>query len=281
MEIKFHSSNGNWFDRGIENVRAFVYENYCIEPHDHDFYEINIVLHGSGKHVIEGNEISVSKGDVFVIPPQTVHSYYDTDWLDVYHILIHNDYMMNNREEAQKIPGFLEFTEIEPFLRTSASSSMILHLSQNKLQELISELSLIEDGGAYDTQELAPLKMHTALKIIYSLSYALYQQLNNDQKKSQNKYEYAIIMVLEFIHKNYAEKITVDTLYKMTYLSRSTFLRSFMQICSCTPMEYLNRYRCKKAKELLEAGGYSKTEIAHRCGFYDLSHMERNFKKYK
>ena len=280
MEIKFHSSNANWFDRGIENVRAFVYENYSIEPHDHDFYEMNIVLSGSGKHVIEGREVSVGKGDVFVIPPKTVHSYYDTLELDVYHVLIHKDFMLKNREEAQKIPGFLQFTEIEPFLRANAAASMILHLSQKKLMELKSELSLIEDGGSYDTKELLPIKMHTALKIIYSLSYALYQQLNNEQEISKNKYEYAIIRTLEYIHKNYPEKITLEMLCKMTYLSRSTFLRSFGQICSSTPMEYLNRYRCKKAKELLDTDLYSKTEIAHRCGFYDLSHMERILKKY-
>ena len=46
-----------------------------------------------------------------------------------------------------------------------------------------------------------------------------------------------------------------------------------------SPIEYLNQYRCKKAAEQLIVSRYTKTEIAHSCGFYDLSHMERMLKK--
>ena len=56
---------------------------------------------------------------------------------------------------------------------------------------------------------------------------------------------------------------------------KTTFLRSFGAICGCTPMQYITRYRCRRARELLASGEYSKTEIAVMCGFYDLSHMER------
>jgi len=30
--------------------------------------------------------------------------------------------------------------------------------------------------------------------------------------------------------------------------------------------------------ELMERGGISKTEAAHICGYYDLSHMERSLR---
>jgi len=58
-------------------------------------------------------------------------------------------------------------------------------------------------------------------------------------------------------------------------------LRSFKSICGMSPIEYLNNYRCKKAIEQLDSFNCSKTEIAHNCGFYDLSHMERMLKKYR
>ena len=81
------------------------------------------------------------------------------------------------------------------------------------------------------------------------------------------------------MHKNYSEKITLDKLCKKTYLSRSTLLRNFYDICGCMPIEYLNNYRCKCAVEMLENHPeLSKTQIAHNCGFYDLSHMNRMLK---
>jgi len=94
----------------------------------------------------------------------------------------------------------------------------------------------------------------------------------------EKKYEMQIIRVLEYIHKNYSEKITIESLCRMAFLSRSTFLRSFKAVCGMSPIEYLNNYRCKKAFELFNSNDYSKTEIAHSCGFYDLSHMERMLK---
>ena len=280
-EIKHHADSKGNFPRAWEHVRAFIYTDYSYSAHDHEFYEMNVVLKGGGVHMIENALFNVKAGDVFMIPPSTVHAYYDTKGLDVYHVLFHPDFIKENINEAIGVQGYLQFVEIEPFLRQNAPEAMFLHLNQNVLTELRKELDLISDDGIFGGEKYLPIKKHTALKILYCLSDLLYRQLNNEQKPLKNKYDHLILDVLEYIHKNYAEKINIEQLCKMTFLSRSTFLRSFMQICSCTPLEYLNKYRTKKAKELLETGEYSKTEIAHRCGFYDLSHMERIFKKYK
>ena len=277
---KFRSYADHCFKNSDQSVRAFLYSDYYIEPHDHDFYEMNVVFRGEGTHLIEGSRLLVRTGDVFVIPPNTVHAYCDTRDLDVFHVLFRNSFVAENREEAVGMPGFLQLVEIEPFLRKSFSSPFFLHLSASKLSKLRDELSLIQDGGEFDRDELEPLKNHTAWKIIYQLSYQLFRQLETKGDETE-KYESNIIKALEHIHQHYGEKITVDSLCKTVFLSRSTFLRNFSSICGCTPVAYLNSYRAKKALEMIEAGGFSKTETAHACGFYDLSHMERVLKNNK
>ncbi len=279
-EIKHHADSKGNFPREWEFVRAFIYTDYSYPEHDHEFYEMNVVLKGSGVHMIENARINVKAGDVFMIPPSTIHAYYDTKHLDVYHVLFHPDFILANNKEALSIHGYLQFVEIEPFLRQNASDAMFLHLTQAELNSLKSELDMISDDGPFGGQDYLPIKMHTALKILYYLSVLFYRQLNTGQKILKNKYEHLILDVLEYIHKNYSEKITVEQLCNMTYLSRSTFLRNFYDLCACTPMVYLNKYRCKKATEMISLGEYSKTEIAQSCGFYDLSHMERFLKKY-
>ncbi len=279
MDIKFHSDSKKLFRDNKEKVRAFLYSDYQIESHNHDFYEINIVLGGEGIHQIEDTRIFVKMGDVFVIPPKIIHSYYNTKNLDVYHILLHKDFIGGNKSEAVQIPGFVELTEIEPFLRKHFSTKMFLHLSALRLEQLKSELSFIQDDGEFDTEMLIPLKIHTTWKIIYWLSDLLFKQINSDKKKKLSKYEFAIIRALEYMHKNYGEKITIELLCHQVFLSRSTFLKNFREVCDCTPMQYLNSYRCKKALEIMENTNLSKTKIAHDCGFYDLSHMERMMKK--
>jgi CheY-like chemotaxis protein len=44
--------------------------------------------------------------------------------------------------------------------------------------------------------------------------------------------------------------------------------------------EILEAENGQKALELFETLKYTKTEIAHLCGFYDYSHMERGLKRY-
>lgn len=273
MESRFNCPED--FLQENQLLRAFLYTDYEIEPHHHDLYEINIVWKGTGIHQIENASFRVKTGDVFVIPPKIVHSYYNTENLDVYHILFRRKFITDNKKEAIKVDGFLQLTEIEPFLRSSFSRAKFLHLSQNELLQLKSDLTFIEDGKFTD-QNLNPLKYHTAWKILYWLSFLLCRQLHAKEKKSGHENE--ILHALELIHQHFGEKITIDFLCKQTFLSRSTFLRSFQNICGCSPIDYLNRYRKEQASEMIEQGTLSKTEIAHLCGFYDLSHMERMLK---
>ena len=277
MDIKFHCGLEGNFPHKWQTVRAFLYSDYSVSPHNHDFYEMNIVLGGTGIHRIGNACFDVKAGDVFVIPPMTVHAYNDTCDLDVYHILLRKEFILENHSEAAEVPGFLQLVEIEPFLRQNFTGEMFLHLSGSQLMQLKNDLSFIEEGRVFDTEPLAPLKNHTTWKILYWFSELLFLQMQ--KKDEKNKYDMEIVKILEFIHQNYESKITIDLLCQKSFLSRSTFLRSFQSMCRCTPMEYVNRYRCKKAVELMGNTHLSKTEIAHNCGFYDLSHMERTIKQ--
>lgn len=276
MELKFHSCAEGLFGSG-EKVRAFLYTDYEIEPHDHDFYEMNIVFRGEGIHRIEDATFKVSAGDVFMIPPDIIHAYYNTNNLDVFHIVMRKKFILDNQKEAVEVPGFLQFTEIEPFLRSHFPKEMFLQISDFDLIKLKSDLNLIDDSASAQISE--PLKEHIVWKILYQSSEALYEQINFKQKNVRAEHDKSILSILEYIHKNYDEKITIDTLCKKEYISRSTLLRKFHDMCGCSPTQYINEYRCKKALELLENKELSKTQVAHNCGFYDLSHMERILKK--
>ena len=279
MNIKFHCDEATNFKRHNSFVRAFSYLEYSIEPHTHDFYEMNIVLSGHGIHQIESSVFEARIGDVFVIPPMTSHAYYNTEHLEVYHILLKKDFVRNNQDEAITIPGFLQLMEIEPFLRQNCSESMFLHLNPAELSEIKAEFKFIEENGPFDQEAFSSLHRHTTWKLLYHLSYLLYKQNNGKKMPVSTKYRQEILDTLEYLHQNFSEKITIDGLAERVYLSRSTFIRSFQVFCGCSPIQYLTKYRTKKATELLGNSTRSKTEIAHLCGFYDLSHMEKSIKQ--
>lgn len=278
--IAFHCSEKENFSDGY-SASAFTYTDYSIALHTHDFYEINIVLGGTGTHRISSGSFEVVAGDVFVIPPSVAHAYIDTTNLEVYHVLLKKSFIDENREETEKVDGFLAFTEIEPLLRSNFSESLFLHLNSLQSEQVKNDILILDNNGSYPWEKYSLMKYHTVWKMLYWFSALLSEQLKNEKNPSNEKYKMQIISALEYIHKNYSEKITVDTLCKITYLSRSTFQRSFKEICGVPPMEYLNKYRCERAMKLSETSSASKTEIAHSCGFYDLSHMERMIAKFK
>ena len=281
MNIKFHCDEASNFRRHNCFVRAFTYTEYSIEPHTHDFYEMNIVVGGHGTHQIESSVFDAKIGDVFVIPPMTSHAYYNTEHLEVYQILMKKDFVRSNQDEAVTMPGFLQLMEIEPFLRQNCSESMFLHLNPTELSEIKAEFKFIEKNGAFDQEAFSSLHRHTTWKILYYLSYLLHKQNDGEKRAVPTKYRQQILDTLEYLHQHFSQKIIIDRLADRVYLSRSTFIRSFQAFCGCSPIQYLTRFRTKKAMELLNNATMSKTEIAHTCGFYDLSHMEKSIKGFE
>ena len=106
VDIMFHCNEKSNFHQGY-SARAFTYTDYSIPMHSHDFYEVNIIMSGSGTHCIEKGRFRVKCGDVFVIPPMVAHAYTDTDKLEVYHILLLKSFVEENKEvyDPRKIIG--------------------------------------------------------------------------------------------------------------------------------------------------------------------------------
>ena len=260
--------------RENEQLAAFLYENYTISNHSHEFYEMNIILSGTGTHIIEEHSFKISRGDVFMISPGIVHSYEHTEKLNVFHILFRPSFLSDYASENEQVKGFALLTEIEPYLRFNYKQPMFLHLTISQLMSLQNDFEIITRGGAFDAPQYRPLQNHTALKILYYCSALIYEQTYK-KKKSSNGNEQSVMRVLEYIHSNYSQKITLKQLCEVSFMTRSTLLRQFSAVCGCSPSHYLICYRLKQAMELMENTNRKKTDIAVSCGFYDLSHMER------
>ena len=58
-------------------------------------------------------------------------------------------------------------------------------------------------------------------------------------------------------------------------MSTATLNRHFREVLNTSPMQYVTACRISRARELLNAGDMSKTEVAQACGFFDVSHMNK------
>ena len=237
----------------------------------HDFYVIDIIIRGEGEHYIEGNTIKTSAGDVFVVPPFINHGYFSDDSLEIHHIKLKSDFIKKYRDELSQIEGFTAMFSIEPQLRKVSDKNIFLHLNTsafNEIQKLISRSPRKNPKGhlLYTSVSM--------LAIIEELCRKMHEQMS--RKHNSGAADGEIIEVLEYIHSHYSEKIPIDTLVRMSKMSRPTFNRRFKSTVGKTPVRYILDCRISAARSLLSEGKLSKTEIAYQCGFYDVSHMDKN-----
>lgn len=260
--------------REDEQLAAFLYEDYAIPNHNHEFYEMNIILSGKGNHFIEEHAFPVRRGDVFMISPGIVHRYEQTEKLNVFHILFRPSFLREYAAEHEQVEGYALLTEIEPYLRSNYGQPLFLHLTVSQLIALQNDLEIITRNTVFDAPQYRPLQNHTALKILYYCSALLAEQ-SYGKKALSSEAEQAVMRVLEYIHANYSKKITLRQLCDVAFMTRSTLLRQFSALCGCSPSQYLIRFRVRQSVDMLEHTERKKTDIALSCGFYDLSHMER------
>ena len=85
---------------------------------------------------------------------------------------------------------------------------------------------------------------------------------------------------LKQIHGNYREPIDVDKLSGLVNMSPSAFHRSFKEVTSSSPIQYLKKIRLDKARSLLTDRGIRVNEAATEVGYESVTQFSREFKRY-
>jgi len=85
--------------------------------------------------------------------------------------------------------------------------------------------------------------------------------------------------LLVYIHIHYTEKLTLDELAGVVYLSTSETIRLFKKSLQMTPFQYILKYRLEKSRELLQHTDEAVTDIALEIGFSSASYFIQKFKE--
>lgn len=120
-----------------------------------------------------------------------------------------------------------------------------------------------EDGGGLGRDLDASALMTT---ILCGLIYGAAQQRPQPVPAVLQK-------VRQYLHEQYAQKITLDTLSARYNISKYHLQRSFQRYFGQSPGEYLTRLRLTRAKELLRATDLPVSEVAYRVGMENTSYF--------
>lgn len=144
--------------------------------------------------------------------------------------------------------------------------------------QMASEASPIKDSSLVTDDLTSQLYIKSSL--LYILATLSEHRLFTPTEKNLDKRVESIKTALTYIKDNYREKIYLSDLAEQTNLNEQYFCRLFKKAIGHSPMEYINEYRIKQTKRLLEETNLSVTEICLECGYNNLGNFLREFRKY-
>lgn len=242
----------NIYNSGYQKCHS----NYSVGPLVRKNYLIHHVVSGKGKYIVNEKVYNISKGDTFLIYPNTVVSYcadenhpWEYYWvgfggIDVKTLIDKTDFSKNN---------------------------CVIHTNkENEIKE-----TLLQIYNASGEEFYKHIKM---------IGY-LYQFLSILIEESKHKPEGIDISqsytkkAIDFICENYNREINVTDIASFVGISRSHLYKIFTKHLSVSPKNYLDNFRIMQAKELLERTNFTINEVASMVGFDDQLHFSKSFKK--
>lgn len=262
-----------------KQVLLFCYyheKDFPINMHSHEFYEINIIVEGTGKHYIEDNGFSTGSGDFFIIPPNVQHGYSETSDLKIFHIILSDGFFSRYYEVLRSIHGYSLLFNIEPRLRAKSNLKIFPGIAPADFMFFRNEISKLYKLNQSTQPMCETEKCVKTLDIICEFAGIVTSDKYNASYRSFADIQ-QIAKVLSYIENNYASKISLVDLCNVSNMSRSTLLNQFRVLCNCSPTEYLQSVRIDNARKLLAESDASIATVAQDCGFYDSAHFTKTF----
>lgn len=118
---------------------------------------------------------------------------------------------------------------------------------------------------------------HECKSILYRILLQIEREL------TENKFfgaEDRLLNAMEYIHDNFtSNSLSVESLAHMCGMSDTYFRRLFVKHFSTTPLKYINTLKLNYAKELLQSGYYTISQVSEKCGFENVQYFSRYIKK--
>lgn len=269
-----------WFREGENDLIHCFFHHVAgtIGMHDNDFYELNLIVGGTGVHALGSSREDVAPGYICVIPPGQTHGYATDNNLIVFHALIHDHFLDRYVSELQNLPGFLLLFEISPFIARCSEKVLHFRLTQDHLAHLMPDIDQLIENEKSEYPGRSTQKTLRMLCLLGGLSTCLYN-MNRRTVVIPDSNAQIVLRSMEFIRSSSDPELSVSRLAGDAGMSRTAYSALFKNLAGCTPHAFITRCRVARARLLLTTTEHALTEIAHQCGFYDSSHFVRVFKQ--
>jgi len=253
----------------------YITDGYIIEDfplHIHEYTELVFILKGSGTHIIEGQNIAVSKGDVFVMNENVSHGFKDTEELKLINISFINDGTLFD-DEIMQTNGYKAMFNVEPLISQNSDYNFRLSIHSVEYDRIV--------GILYQMIEELKNKRQCYKLIVKAMlvQVIIYLSRNYDNNIAGNiETLLKLTKTVDYIDRHYLMPLNMKELANTVNFSPRHINRLFKIAYGESPMQYITGKRMEKAKDLLKTTDDTIYEISGACGYDDVGYFIRLFK---
>jgi AraC-like DNA-binding protein len=239
--------------------------------HFHPEYELTLTLNSRGRRYVGDHIGSYDDGDLVLLGPNLPHTWASVEKID--DSLPHRALVMWFRAEwvDKVVDGAVELGAIRPMLAGSRRGIRFSSAATSSVRDAILAMETLPTAKRF----------FNLLDILVTLSSnADWTPLTSpelEQRPFEPSERPRVERVLDYIHGNYQEQITIDALAELAHLSASGLHRMFKRHTRMTIFEYIAQLRIGRACQILIATDKPVAHIADSVGYNNLSHFNRQF----
>lgn len=237
------------------------------EIHSHEFLEICLVYKGKGVHTINGLSSDCTEGEYFIINQDIPHAIYPKGEMIVYNVVFTPDFIdtIMEGDDFEDILQYYLFKRI--FI---VDKSTIRFTATEGIVNLF--ISIHAEYKSKTVGYIDALRSMLILLLIYTLRQTNKTSATLPQGLSSNFND-----VISYIIKNYHEKISLQELADLAFVSKEHLSREFKKRTGKNITEFIIDLRVAKAKDLLVNTSKSIAEIANIVGYSNVKHFSKVF----
>jgi AraC-like DNA-binding protein len=244
--------------------------------HYHQEYELSFITEGSGKRIVGDSVEEFHPGDLIFIGPRIPHVWFSGSPILKQHSgrTLESVYLLFNQDILPDgLTSLPEFSHVNHALKLSERGIRITGDTLNQVSRLMLQLPYLSGMKRlmffYEIMDI--IGRSTSFQFLASKSYV------------RSKFESANLRVKgihEFLMKNYQEEINLEEIAEIVHMAPASTCRFFKSSTGLTIFEYLNKIKIDYACKLLLNTDMNIVDISYDCGFNNLSHFNKQFRKF-
>ena len=238
------------------------------ETHDHSAVEILLTLEGMVTYTIEDKIYQVRKGEILIVPPDTLHSLTMGEGSSRYLFLFESDAIMTMRDIKSMAMYFHK-----PFHLRDGSDAHV------RIREL-----LLRAREAYEKREMMwnTVCYSYLLRIYAILGQRYLNGVRTRTAESGRIVESEVITAaMTYINNHYRQDLSLEDVAGFAGFSRYYFSRSFKKQTGYSFKDYLCQKRLQVAMDLLIRTDRPMKDVAAESGFGSVATFNRVFREKK